>query len=79
VDALVLLTLDRSTNVVLKLRRVGHPLAQMDYMSIYEADENDHPTLRTPPGTREQHRRHFKEVIKYHLAQRVLEAEALDH
>lgn len=65
--------------MVLKLRRAGHPLVQMDYMSIYEAHENDHPTLPTPPGTRERHRGHFKEVIKYHLTQRVLEAEALDH
>jgi len=74
-SALVLLILDRSTNVILVLRRAGHPLAGMDYMQVFEDHRNDHPTLSTPPGTRDQHRGHVKEVVIYYLAQMARDAE----
>lgn len=57
----------KSTNVKGPLKSKGHPLADMDYMSLSKQVLKDHPELKVPKGTKKQHVGQVKLAVLHHL------------
>lgn len=59
----------KSTNVKAPLKKIGSPLADMDYLTIAKHHLDLHPELKTSTGTKKKHVGHTKNAVLHYLAE----------
>jgi hypothetical protein len=61
------------TAVKQPLAAQGHPLAEMDYHGVADAELQAHPELKVSPGTKSKHEAQVKAAVLHHLEARLTE------